>query len=74
MAGTRCEQTDRQTDGRTDRQGDSYIPPQTLFAGGIMRCRSYDPRLQLVGCFEDLHHFSNIQPNILQLIGNITNL
>ena len=27
--------TDRQTDGRTDRQGDSYIPPpQTLLAGG----------------------------------------
>ena len=23
------------TDGRTDGQGDSYIPPQTLFAGGI---------------------------------------
>ena len=22
-------------DGRTDGQGDSYIPPQTLFAGGI---------------------------------------
>ena len=21
-------------DGRTDGQGDSYIPPQTLFAGG----------------------------------------
>ena len=23
------------TDGQTDGQGDSYIPPQTLFAGGI---------------------------------------
>ena len=31
-----CEQIDRQTDGQTDRQGDSYIPPQTLFAGGIV--------------------------------------
>ena len=25
-------------DGRTDRRDDSYIPPQTLFAGGIMKC------------------------------------
>ena len=25
----------RYMDGRTDGQGDSYIPPQTLFAGGI---------------------------------------
>jgi hypothetical protein len=25
------------TDGQTDRQDDSYIPPQTLFAGGIMK-------------------------------------
>ena len=25
---------DRRTDGHTDRQGDSYIPPQTSFAGG----------------------------------------
>ena len=24
-------------DGQTDGQGDSYIPPQTLFAGGIIR-------------------------------------
>ena len=24
------------TDGQTDGQGDSYIPPQTLFAGGII--------------------------------------
>ena len=24
------------TDGRTDRQGDSYIPSKTLFAGGII--------------------------------------
>jgi hypothetical protein len=24
------------TDRRTDGQGDSYIPPQTLFAGGII--------------------------------------
>jgi len=38
-----CGQTDRwmdrQTDGRTDRQtdrqGETYIPPQTLFVGGI---------------------------------------
>ena len=29
-------QTDGQTDRQTDRQGDSYIPPQTSFAGGIM--------------------------------------
>ena len=28
-----CEQTIRQRDGRTDRQGDSYM---TLFAGGII--------------------------------------
>ena len=29
--------TDGRTDGQTDRQGDSYIPPpQTLFAGGII--------------------------------------
>ena len=32
--------TDGQTDGQTDRQtdghGDSYIPPQTSFAGGII--------------------------------------
>ena len=27
---------DGQTDGGTDGQGDSYIPPQTLFAGGII--------------------------------------
>jgi len=27
---------DRQTDGQTDRQGETYIPPQTLFAGGII--------------------------------------
>ena len=27
--------------GRTDRQGDSYIPPQTLFAGGITRWQNY---------------------------------
>ena len=27
MARTRCEQTDGQTDRRTNRQGDSYIPP-----------------------------------------------
>ena len=27
--------TDGQTDRQTDRQGDSYIPPQTSFAGGI---------------------------------------
>ena len=26
---------DRRTDEQTDRQGDSYIPPQTSFAGGI---------------------------------------
>ena len=26
---------DRRTNERTDGQGDSYIPPQTLFAGGI---------------------------------------
>ena len=25
------------TDGQTDGQGDSYIPPQTLFAGGIIK-------------------------------------
>ena len=30
------EQTDRRTDRQTDRQGDSYIPPQTSFAGGII--------------------------------------
>ena len=24
------------TDGRTDRQGDSYIPSKTLFVGGII--------------------------------------
>ena len=30
-------QKDRQTDGQTDRHGDSYIPPpQTLFARGII--------------------------------------
>ena len=28
--------TDGRTDGETDRQGDSYIPPQTMFAGGII--------------------------------------
>ena len=28
---------DGRTDGQTDRQGDSYIPPQTSFAGGIKR-------------------------------------
>ena len=27
--------TDGRTDRQTDRQGDSYIPPQTSFAGGI---------------------------------------
>ena len=27
--------------GRTDGQGDPYIPPQTLFAGGIMIRTSY---------------------------------
>ena len=26
--------------GQTDGQGDSYIPPQTLFVGGIMICKS----------------------------------
>ena len=28
---------DGQTDERTDGEGDSYIPPQTLFAGGIIK-------------------------------------
>ena len=27
---------DRQTNGQRDRQVDSYIPPQTTFAGGII--------------------------------------
>ena len=27
----------RYMDGRTDGQGDSYIPSQTLFAGGIIK-------------------------------------
>jgi hypothetical protein len=27
---------DRRTDGWMDGQGDSYIPSQTLFAGGII--------------------------------------
>jgi len=27
---------DGRTDRQTDGQGDSYIPPQTLFAGGII--------------------------------------
>ena len=29
-------QTDRPTDGRTDRQADSYIPPKQSF-GGIVK-------------------------------------
>ena len=33
IARTRSEQTDRQTDGRTDRQGDSYIPPKLCLRG-----------------------------------------
>ena len=33
MARTRCEHTDRRIDGHTDREGDSYILSQTLFAG-----------------------------------------
>ena len=33
---------DRQMDRRTDRQGDSYIPPQTSFAGGIFVCGEYN--------------------------------
>ena len=37
MARTRCEKTDRQTDGRmderTDRQCDSYIPPKFCLQG-----------------------------------------
>ena len=31
----------RYMDGRTDGQGDSYIPPQTLFAGGINIRKAY---------------------------------
>ena len=40
MARTRCEQTDRQmdgrtqTEGRTDRQDDSYLPPKSYLGGG----------------------------------------
>ena len=30
---------DGRTDERTDGQGDSYIPPKTLFAGGIINPR-----------------------------------
>ena len=33
MARTRCEQTDRQMDGQTDRQGDSYISPKLCLRG-----------------------------------------
>ena len=36
------------TDGRTDRQGDSYIPPQTMFAGGIISLAV--PELQKYRC------------------------
>ena len=36
MARTRCEQTDGQTDGHTDRVIPIYPPPPTLFAGGII--------------------------------------
>ena len=35
MARARCEQTIRQSCGRTDRQGDSYIPPNFV-------CRGYN--------------------------------
>ena len=33
--------TDRRTDGRMDRQTDSYIPPWTLFPGGIISILFY---------------------------------
>jgi hypothetical protein len=32
------------TDRRTDGQGDSYIPPKTLFAGGMKRIKGYKER------------------------------
>ena len=32
----RCRSWSRQTDRQTDRQADSYISPQTMFAGGII--------------------------------------
>ena len=35
----------RYIDGRTDGQGDSYIPPQTLFAGGIIIMDSVNIRI-----------------------------
>ena len=34
MHGNETEQTDRQTDGWTDRRGDSYIPPLNFVYGG----------------------------------------
>ena len=32
----RCVSWFGQTDRQTDRQADSYIPPKTMFAGGII--------------------------------------
>ena len=34
----------RYMDRRTDGQGDSYIPPKTLFAGGMKRIKGYKER------------------------------
>ena len=41
------EQTERRTDRQTDRQGDSYIPPQTSFAGGIKNTQNAAVSYQL---------------------------
>jgi len=38
------------TDGRTDRQGESYIPPQTSFAGGIITTSAMKLVLSTTSC------------------------
>jgi hypothetical protein len=59
-------------DGRTDGQGDSYIPPQTLFAGG----GEYNETFHIIGNgFKNINSivFTNYKTPIPNRI-TITNL
>ena len=46
--------TDGWTDRWTDGQGDSYIPPQTLFAGGI-----------IIKQIQNMNNMRQVQPETL---------
>ena len=59
----------RYMDGWTDGQGDSYIPPQTLFAGGIIKAH---------GCYLSFYWIKNKIWNLcrgphIQYLNKITN-